>query len=49
MMNAFDFSHRPNFEARKVILQPRKCAGLPPKTKELYRRRASQAFGRLGD
>ena len=49
MMNAFDFSHRPNFDARKVILQPRKCAGLPPKMKELYRRRASQAFGRLGD
>jgi phospholipase C len=36
MFKAFDFDNRPNFEQRKLILEPRKCE-LSPETRALYR------------
>ena len=36
MFDAFDFDQQPNFEQRKLLLEPRKC-DLPPETRALYR------------
>jgi phospholipase C len=36
MFGAFDFSRQPDFDKRKLILEPRKC-DLSPETRDLYR------------
>lgn len=43
MSNAFDFSHRPDFEARKLVLGQRDCSGLSASIRGRYYRHDPRA------
>jgi phospholipase C len=49
MLNAFDFSHKPDFKKRKLILPERDCTGLPQIISRAYAKHGAYAFGKLGD
>ena len=49
MLSAFDFEHKPDFEARKLPLEERDCSGLPQKVVQEYENHGSNAFQALGD
>ena len=49
MFNAFDFSQKPDFEARKLLLEERECTGLPKNIAREYERKGVFAFEELAD
>ncbi len=49
MLNAFDFSTTPDFEARKLILEERDCNDIPNKSAREYEKNGPLAFEWLAD
>ena len=49
MFNAFDFETKPDFEARKLLLEERDCTGLPRHIEAEYERFGPHAFVELAD
>lgn len=49
MLNAFDFEAKPDFEARKLILEERDCSGLPTHIEAEYDQEGAYAFEELAD
>jgi phospholipase C len=49
MLNAFDFETKPDFEARKLLMEERDCSGLPSHIEAEYDDKGAYAFEELAD
>jgi phospholipase C len=49
MLNAFDFETKPDFAARKLVLEERDCTGLPTHIEAEYEEEGAYAFEELAD